>query len=122
MLSARGEELLAVLSIDGERFVVRRGRRRKACICWRKQWHTGRVVVAQAGAMKTNEHKENAHFLSEILLKETVVVGDAAFCQRVCANRFSPPKCVLAVKNQSTHVKSRNPAGIQDADGHLGPV
>ncbi len=77
------EELWAVLSIEGKTLrgsarASQKGVHRLALAA-----HGSRVVVAPSrGDEKTNEYQGALTLLSEILLKETVVVGDAAFCQR----------------------------------------
>lgn len=99
-------EMQAVLSIDGKTL---RGSARAsdsgvhllALVA-----HGTRTVVAQ-GRMdeKTNEHKGALALLSEIVLKDTAVVGDAAFCQRDLCEQILAGEgdYVLAVKdNQPT--------------------
>jgi len=95
------DELLAVLSIDGKTLrgsarALQAGVHLLALVA-----HGPRVVVAQARVdEKTNEHKGALALLSDILLTDAVVVGDAAFCQRdLCAQiRAAGGDYLLAVK------------------------
>jgi len=96
------DELRAVLSIDG---ITLRG---SACASEKVLQllalvaHHARVAVAQARlAEKTNEHKGALALLTEIVLKETVVVGDVAFCQRDLCDQILAAEgdYVLAVKD-----------------------
>jgi hypothetical protein len=100
------DELLAVLSIDGKTL---RGSARasvKGVHLLALVSHDSRVVVAQGRVdEKTNEHQGALALLTDILLKDTVVVGDAAFCQRDLCEQILAAEgdYLLAVKdNQPT--------------------
>lgn len=121
-------ELLTVLSIDGKtlRGSVRastKGLHLLALVA-----HNSRVVVAQGRVdEKTNEHKGALALLTEIVLKETVVVGDAAFCQRDLCEQILAAEgdYVLAVKeNQPTLLReiSQEFLAADAAFSPLGPV
>jgi hypothetical protein len=100
------EELLAVLSIDGKTLRGSARASEKGVHLLALVAHGSRVVVAQGWVdEKTNEHKGALTLLTEIVLKETVVVGDAAFCQRDLCEQIlaAEGEYVLAVKdNQPT--------------------
>lgn len=100
------EELRAVLSIDGKTLRDSARGSEKGVHLLALVPRGSRVVVAQARVdEKTNEHTGALTLLSEILSRETVVVGDAAFCQRNLCEQILAAEgdYVLAVKdNQPT--------------------
>jgi hypothetical protein len=100
------EELLAVLSVDGKCLCGSARALKKGVHLLSLVAHGSRAVVAQSRVdEKTNEHKGALELLERILLKDTVVVGDAAFCQRDLCEKIlrAEGHYVLAVKeNQPT--------------------
>jgi hypothetical protein len=122
------DELLAVLSIDGKTLcgsarVLDQGTHLLALVA-----HGRDVVVAQGRVdQQTNEHHAALQLLAGILLRDTVVVGDAAFCQRdLCEQVLAADgHYVLAVKaNQpSLHREiSQEFAAADAAFSPLGPA
>jgi hypothetical protein len=99
-------DMLAVLSIDGKTLRGSARASEKGVHLLALVAHGSRVVVNQARVdEKTNEHKGALALLSEIGLKEAVVVGDAAFCQQDLCDQIlaAEGEYVLAVKdNQPT--------------------
>jgi hypothetical protein len=100
------DELLAVLSIDGKTLcgsarVLRKGVHLLSLVV-----HGSRAVLAQSRVdEKTNEHKGALELLEKVLLKDVVIVGDAAFCHRDLCQQIlnAEGHYVLAVKeNQPT--------------------
>ena len=94
-------EWQAVLSIDGKTLRGSARASAKGVHLLALVAHDSRGVVAQERVdEKTNEHKGALALLTEILLKDTVVVGDAAFCQRDLCERILAAEgdYVLAVK------------------------
>ncbi len=90
-------------------------------------------MVAQSRVNeKTNEHKDALELLERILLKDTVVVGDAAFCQRDLCEKIlrAEGHYVLAVKeNQPTFYRdisqefeAADAAPTLTKSGPLGPA
>jgi hypothetical protein len=122
------DELRAVLSIDGKtlRGSAREGRGSVHLLALVA--HGSQAVVAQGRVdEKTNEHKGALELLTHILLKDTVVVGDAAFCQRDLCEQILAAEgdYVLAVKdNQPTlHREIQQEfAASEAAFSPLGPV
>lgn len=100
------DELLAVLSIDGKTLRGSARAQQTGVHLLALVAHGSRVVVAQSRVEeKTNEHKGALALLTDILVKDTVIVGDAAFCQRDLCEQILAAKgdYVLAVKaNQPT--------------------
>lgn len=100
------QELLAVLSVDGKCLCGSARALQKGVHLLSLVAHGSRAVVAQSRVdEKTNEHKGALELLERILLKDTVVVGDAAFCQRDLCEKIlrAEGHYVLAVKeNQPT--------------------
>jgi hypothetical protein len=100
------DELLAVLSLDGKTLcgsarVLKRGVHLLSLVV-----HGSGVVLAQSRVdEKTNEHKGALELLEKVLLKDVVIVGDAAFCHRDLCQQIVKEEghYVLAVKeNQLT--------------------
>lgn len=122
------DDLWAVLSIDGKTLRGLARASAKGVHLLALVAHGSRVVVAQARVdEKTNEHKGALALLADILLKDTVVVGDAAFCQRDLCEQILAAEgdYVLAVKdNQPTlHREIQQEFTAADAAfSPLGPV
>jgi len=122
------DELQAVLSIDGKTLRGSARGTRGGVHLLALVAHGSRAVVAQSRVdEKTNEHKGALELLTEILLKDTVVVGDAAFCQRDLCEQILAAEgdYVLAVKdNQPTlHREIQQEFAAQDAAfSPLGPA
>lgn len=104
------KELSAVLSLDGKTL---RGSARAKC----KGVHLLTLVLHGSGAVpaqgrvdeKTNEHKAALPLLEQVLLKEVVIVADAAFCQKdVCR------KIVRAEGDYVLAVKDNQPGLLRD--------
>jgi DDE_Tnp_1-associated/Transposase DDE domain len=100
------DELLAVLSLDGKTLcgsarVLKKGVHLLSLVV-----HGSGVVLAQNRVdEKTNEHKGALELLEKVLLKDVVIVGDAAFCHRDLCQQIVKAEghYVLAVKeNQPT--------------------
>ncbi len=120
-----GEELLAVLSIDGKTLRGSARASEKGLHLLALVAHGSRVVVAQARVdEKTNEHKGALTLLSEILLKETVVVGDAAFCQRDLCEQILAAEgdYVLAVKDNQPTLNREIQQEFKAADAAFSPL
>jgi hypothetical protein len=119
------EELLAVLSIDGKRLcgsarALDRGTHLLALAA-----HGRGVVVAQGRVdHDTNEHQAALALLTEILLKDTVMVGDAAFCQRdLCEQiRAADGHYLLAVKDNQPGLHREITQEFAAADAAFSPL
>ena len=127
------EEMRAVLSIDGKTLRGSARASEKGGHLLALVAHGSRMVVAQGRVdEKTNEHKGALALLTEIVLKETVVVGDAAFCQRDLCEQILAAEgdYVLAVKDHQPTLHREISQEFTAADaarsstnrGPLGPV
>jgi len=100
------DELLAVPSLDGKTLCGSARALQKGVHLLALVTHDSGAVLAQSRVdEKTNEHKGALELLERILLKDTVVVGDAAFYHRDLCEKLirSEGHYVLAVKqNQPT--------------------
>lgn len=100
------DELLAVLSLDGKTLCGSARALKKGVHLLSLVAHGSGVVLAQNRVdEKTNEHKGALALLEKVLLKDVVIVGDAAFCHRGLCQQILDGEghYVLAVKeNQPT--------------------
>lgn len=119
------DELRAVLSIDGKtlRGSARRGRGGVHLLAL--VTHGARTVVAQARVdEKTNEHQGALELLTEVLLQDAVVVGDAAFCQRDLCEQILAAEgdYVLAVKDNQPALHREIQQEFAAADAAFSPL
>lgn len=83
------QELLPVISLDGKTLRGSARADRKGVHLLALVLHGSGAVLAQSRVdEKTNEHKGTLPMLEEILLKGTVIVADAAFCQQDVCQRI----------------------------------
>jgi len=119
------DELRTVLSIDGKTLRgsargVRGGVHLLALAA-----HGSQAVVAQARVdEKTNEHKGALELLTDILLQDAVVVGDAAFCQRDLCEQLLAAEAdyVLAVKDNQPTLHREIQQEFTAADAAFSPL
>lgn len=119
------DELLAVLSLDGKCLrgsarALQQGVHLLALVI-----HGSRAVLAQSQVdEKTNEHKGALELLERILLKDTVVVGDAAFCQRDLCEQVLEAQgdYLLAVKDNQPTLFREISREFEAADAAFSPL
>lgn len=96
------QELLAVLSLDGKTLRGSARAEHKGVHLLALVLHGSGAVLAQGRVdEKTNEHKAALPLLEQVLLKDTVIVADAAFCQKDLCEQILQEEgdYVLAVKD-----------------------
>jgi len=119
------EELLAVLSLDGKCLCGSARALQKGVHLLALVAHGSRTVLAQGRVdAKTNEHKGALELLERILLKNTVVVADAAFCQRDLCEKLIAAEghYVLAVKENQPALYREISQEFAAADAVFSPL
>lgn len=119
------EELLAVLSLDGKTLCGSARALHKGVHLLALVAHgSGAVLVQSRVDAKTNEHKGALALLERILLKDTVVVADAAFCQRDLCEQVLQAEghYVLAVKENQPALYRDISREFEAADAAFSPL
>jgi hypothetical protein len=119
------DDLLAVLSLDGKALRGSARALKKGVHLLSLVVHGSGVVLAQSVVdEKTNEHKGALELLEKVLLKDVVVVGDAAFCHRDLCRKILKAEghYVLAVKENQPTLYREISQEFQAADAAFSPL
>lgn len=84
--------------------------------------HPGCVIAQMEVDKKTNEHKAALELIGQLILKDTVIVGDAMFCQRDLSQAIidNGGDYLFAVKNNQPALKEEIASAFAEPSSPLG--